>query len=89
MVAKMIDFGEIKERITLDEVARWLGLTPQRGFIACPFHQEKTPSLKLFENRFHCFGCGTSGDVIDFAAQVLRDSYGGGSPKADGCVLCT
>jgi len=67
----MIDFGEIKERIPLEDAARWLGFTPQGGFITCPFHQEKTPSLKLYENRFHCFGCGTSGDVTDFAAQVL------------------
>ena len=67
----MIDFQEIKERITLKEAARWLGFTLQGGFIDCPFHKEKTPSLRLYENRFHCFGCGASGDVIDFTAQVL------------------
>jgi len=37
------------------------------GFIRCPFHSEKTPSCKVFkDNRFHCFGCGADGDVIDF-----------------------
>ncbi len=68
----MIDYQEIKERITLEEAARWLGFTPQSGFIACPFHQEKTPSLRLYEKRFYCFGCSASGDVLDFTAEVLR-----------------
>jgi hypothetical protein len=71
MVAEMIDYQAIRERITLEEASRWLGFTPQSGFIDCPFHKEKTPSLKLYENRFHCFGCGASGDVTDFAAEVL------------------
>lgn len=37
------------------------------GFTACPFHKEKTASMKIYkDNRFHCFGCGKDGDVIDF-----------------------
>jgi len=38
------------------------------GFIKCPFHPEKTPSLKFYkDNRWHCFGsCNGGGDVIDF-----------------------
>ncbi len=34
----------------------------------CPFHMEKTPSFKIYENdqRFHCFGCGAHGDIFDF-----------------------
>lgn len=37
----------------------------------CPFHQEKSPSFNVNPNtnRFHCFGCGVSGDVIDFFRQ--------------------
>ncbi|MGJ8586396.1 MAG: CHC2 zinc finger domain-containing protein [Marinosulfonomonas sp.] len=38
----------------------------------CPFHGEKTPSFTIFAggNRFHCFGCGASGDVVDFVRMV-------------------
>lgn len=37
------------------------------GFAHCPFHNEKTPSFKIFkDNRYHCFSCGVDGDVIDF-----------------------
>lgn len=34
----------------------------------CPFHEENTPSFTIFneENKFHCFGCQTHGDAIDF-----------------------
>lgn len=40
------------------------------GFAKCPFHNEKTASMKIYkDNRFHCFGCGKDGDVIDFVMQ--------------------
>lgn len=34
----------------------------------CPFHADKTPSFKIApeKQRFHCFGCGVHGDVVDF-----------------------
>lgn len=38
----------------------------------CPFHQEKGPSFYVYANgrRFHCFGCGAGGDVIDFVRAL-------------------
>ena len=36
----------------------------------CPFHNEKTPSFYVYENGFHCFGCGASGDAISFVMQT-------------------
>lgn len=36
----------------------------------CPFHNEKTPSFYVYDNGFHCFGCGASGDAISFAMQA-------------------
>lgn len=37
----------------------------------CPFHEERTPSFKvsLEHQRFHCFGCGVSGDVIEYVMR--------------------
>jgi len=32
----------------------------------CFDHDENTPSLQIFEDRFKCFGCGVSGDIFDF-----------------------
>jgi len=36
----------------------------------CPFHSDRTPSMKL-DRRFHCFGCQEDGDVIDFTAKLF------------------
>lgn len=53
----------------------------RQGFICCPFHGEKTPSMavKFFpdanKERFTCFGCGEKGDAIDFIQKFLNKSY--------------
>ena len=40
----------------------------------CPFHNEKTPSFIVSEERqrYHCFGCGASGDVIEFIMNIEK-----------------
>ncbi len=44
----------------------------------CPFHTEKTPSFFVFQDiRFKCFGCGESGDVIDFIQKMYGLSFKG------------
>ena len=35
----------------------------------CPFHGEKTPSFYIYEDHYHCFGCGAHGDAISFVMQ--------------------
>jgi DNA primase len=35
----------------------------------CPFHNEKTPSFYVYEDRFHCFGCGADGDAFSYVMQ--------------------
>lgn len=42
-----------------------------RNLLKCPFHEDKTPSFKVYEkdNRFYCFGCGASGSPIDFVMR--------------------
>ena len=64
----------IKIRINMIEICRTYGFDIHRGnFICCPFHNEKTPSLKLYDgNRgFYCFGCGEHGSVIDFVMRYF------------------
>ena len=44
----------------------------------CPFHKEKTASMKIYFNKqymgwaYKCFGCGTSGDVFTFLMKYNR-----------------
>ena len=40
----------------------------------CPFHNDNTPSLKIYPDHFYCFGCGESGDGTGFVAKLFRIS---------------
>ena len=65
-------FETVKQSITTREAAEHYGIEVKRnGMACCPFHDDRTPSLKL-DRRFHCFGCGADGDVIDFAARLYN-----------------
>lgn len=69
---------DIKGMITMPEVARMYGLQVDRaGFAKCPFHSEKTGSFKVYKGQggYHCFGCGESGDVIDFVQKYFNLSF--------------
>ena len=71
-----MDFAtEIKERVTMFDVAESYGLKLyKQHFIHCPFHIEKTPSMKLYDGQkgCYCFGCGYSGDVIGFVRKYFN-----------------
>lgn len=57
----------------MKEAAEHYNLKIGRGdMVCCPFHNDRTPSMKLNEDYFYCFGCGASGDVIDLAARLFN-----------------
>ena len=63
-------FEAVKQSVTTRQAAEHYGIRVGRnGMACCPFHNDKTPSMKL-DRRYHCFGCGADGDVIDFAAAL-------------------
>ena len=65
-------FTQIKMAVSVKETAEYYGLEVNRGsMVCCPFHADRTPSMKLNEDYFYCFGCGASGDVIDLAARLF------------------
>jgi len=41
----------------------------------CPFHNENSPSFYVYEDGFHCFGCGAHGDAISFLMQTAGASF--------------
>jgi DNA primase len=41
----------------------------------CPFHNEKSPSFYVYDDGFHCFGCGAHGDAITFVMQTQGSSF--------------
>ena len=68
----MNQFESVKAAVPLRQAAENYGLELRRnGMTCCPFHEDRHPSLKLNEDYFFCFGCGASGDVIDFTARLF------------------
>ncbi|MGI6545501.1 MAG: CHC2 zinc finger domain-containing protein [Fastidiosipilaceae bacterium] len=65
---KRLDAKEIATQITAHDIAKRLGVKiNNRGYCCCPFHEEKTASLKFYENgTWHCFGCGKGGNSVTF-----------------------
>lgn len=66
----------VRERAHIEEIVgqhvtlRSAGVGSMKGL--CPFHDERSPSFHVRPQvgRYHCFGCGEGGDVIDFVQKV-------------------
>ncbi|MCL2372035.1 MAG: DNA primase [Defluviitaleaceae bacterium] len=58
----------------LDVVSTYVQMQPRSGnhFGRCPFHQEKTPSFSVNQDKqiFYCFGCGAGGNVLNFVMRI-------------------
>ena len=75
---------QIKERIDIVELVReYIPALKKAGTswkACCPFHQEKTPSFVVSEDKqiWHCFGCAKGGDIFGFIREIegieFRDS---------------
>lgn len=69
------DVREIKSRLSVaDIVGDYVALRRKGKTLwgRCPFHNEKTPSFSVSEERqtFHCFGCGKGGDIFTFVMEI-------------------
>lgn len=63
-------FEAVKDAVPTRMAAINYGIHVGRnGMACCPFHDDKNPSMKL-DSRYHCFGCGEDGDVIDFVGKL-------------------
>jgi len=69
----------IKSSLSMQDIAERYGFEVDRGnFICCPFHSDKTASLKIYKEvgrGFHCFGCGAGGSVIDFVMLLFKIDF--------------
>ncbi len=82
------DTEEIRRRLPMLDVVAACGVVVRRSGVnskcACPFHGERTPSMVIYEDHAHCFGCSWNGDIfswwqaskgVDFV-QAVRDLAG-------------
>ena len=64
-------FNRVKSQVTARQAAERYGVQVNHsGMACCPFHDDRHPSMKIDE-RFYCFGCHVTGDVIDFTARLF------------------
>ena len=89
-----VDIEQVKRSNPIEDVVRRYGVELRGGRRPtgrCPFHEDRTPSFCVYPETgsFHCFGCGASGDVIDFVRRAeglgFREAVqrlGGGAPGA-------
>ena len=59
----------------IEDVAKRLEIVVERHKALCPFHEDRHPSLRFKGNRFKCFACGESGDVIDLVMRYLNIGF--------------
>ena len=65
-------FQTIKAAVTVKQAAALYGLPiTTTGMTRCPFHEDHTPSMKLNDTYYYCFGYGATGDVIDLTARLF------------------
>ena len=68
----MTIFDEVKELVDVPTAACSYGVEVHRGNMAlCPFHRERHPSCKLYEDHYYCFGCQAHGDVIKLVQELF------------------
>ena len=68
----MTIFDEVKEFVDVPTAACHYGVEVHRGNMAlCPFHRERHPSCKLYEDHYYCFGCQAHGDVIKLVQELF------------------
>jgi hypothetical protein len=60
----------LDERLASIALADLIGERPLNGKIACPFHEDDTPSLHVYSDHYHCFGCGAHGGHLDWLREV-------------------
>ncbi|HDP55565.1 MAG TPA: DNA primase, partial [Bacteroidetes bacterium] len=72
-----MEIQEIKQRLPILQVLAHYNLKPDRSnHIKCPFHEDDKPSCRIYPdtNTFHCFGCGATGDGIEFIEKYEKCS---------------
>lgn len=62
----------ILSNVNMKEVLNRYGIKMNRDMFCCPFHNDKSPSAKFYKNSYFCFGCGKTGDLIQFVEDYFN-----------------
>jgi len=66
------DFEVLRSIPSAEYVPMLTGHEVARGYVSCPLHEERSPSLHVSDQdgRWYCFGCAAGGDIFDFVAAL-------------------
>lgn len=73
----VIRIDDVLARVSTKDGLEYYGVHfNSRGFAPCPFHNERTPSFHYNSktDRYYCFSCGKSGNIINFVADYFNYS---------------
>ena len=65
----------IKEAVSTYDLLDMLGIELYKDKIICPFHNDNSPSMWVYDDHFHCFSCGNHHDVISFTKKYLNLNF--------------
>lgn len=66
---------EIKKNIEMPDLMRSYGINVRGNMCKCPFHDDSSPSMKVFKDGCHCFTCGKNWDVFAFVQEIERCDF--------------
>ena len=78
--------GTIRQRVSMFDAMKKYGIAVSRaGYACCPFHSEKTGSLRIYpgDRGWYCWGCHAHGDVIDFVSRYFDLDFKGALARLD------
>lgn len=65
----------ILELISMKDIINKYGFHMKHNMIRCPFHNDKTASMKIYDKSFYCFGCNKTGDLIQFVEYLFNLNF--------------
>lgn len=72
------DISLVKSQVSMIDIANYYGIKINRnGYISCPFHNEKTASMKVYTGikGYYCFGCGAGGTIFNFVMDYENKTF--------------
>jgi hypothetical protein len=69
------DKKETAKNVPMDRLLAMLNIEVRRGYINCPYHEDKTPSCKVYKDSIYCFGCHTSADTIALVQHLNNYTF--------------
>lgn len=65
----------ILELLSMKDIVDKYGFKVKNKMICCPFHNDKTASMRIYDKTFYCFGCNKTGDLIQFVEYLFNLSF--------------